>query len=1335
MATSNEYLGIRLATEIGDAPLTDTQLHTTIYHIDGKLPQNQPNNSTNNLIYVYGRSPVVGSSNEQLRWVAFNQFNSGTLLFQGGETGNRNTYTIESIVYKSVNTTLAIIDNLSRPVFNKYIIPSNVLNASTKGTYNISWVMPNVDTLNSTNVTARLQVLESNYLSKTPITVEIRVLWRFESNDPQFPGSAGEPAVPQLFSYTIDTANVTVSNNPNTPLSTQSKLVSIDSHACSVDSPTFNIDFQTLLNGEVNSSTFTFIPPPSTDVGQGTSFDYFIGIPQDFLNDPETFPPGTFTIDPYRIGFKNLIANRELGFGTAVYGTTTPNSFTSTGLLTIRDTVGGFQFQLLPRSWKSSLNYNYTGNDQTYVGANWNPKSGLAGQIEVSFPVYIKDHIIGELITKDVTFIVDVQYKNGARDGIPRSGVVNSIIGVDKDGVPLPNYGNDSNAITVEVDESYQYYTTPNSPETGKWILAGEPFGSPTAPIVQRRFLRWVNSDKDLAAGEFKITKIELFDYDKWKGNFELDYYDFDTNVSIAPSGPSALFPLRILRGVNPKFQGRIHYEFRWSDSTGTCESHRMVDRFEVAIDTRSDYILDAKLQPTIQQIRVENENTNRVIEPYTPITLTVMENSRIDSQYSLPLQYVPNARLPGGSSTTELKRGEFSIINISGIVGHTLSVVDGNVVITPTQTQLVQPTTTVTVQIEAFGGSKYTTSLSAEIRRILPTNKVVATTSTPQTIDVNVDYNNNVLNVSVPSVSISARENDVNGQSQDLFYDVNLSFPQRYRIKSTSPISNLITQTTFSTRDIAITSTGIFTADQNILVTIEYTDSNNIRGEKTTTFRLRRIAPQNAIIAHTINPTSITLDTNDKTNLVIYPFDIPVLSVGLTERLNQTLPPQDLRYNPVIPLGNGEWRITNITGPNRFEVDTKTPTTPNFKPRVFSLPQQGTGTVFTEYVDSNGKPGTGTISFPILRKAIPNDEALVRFPTNLDYLPNQTQVVLVSDTFQILDAEPAGIYDELKDLIITGEELLKNTTNYTSLNYSDTLSGTSVWKVRSIRISNATNNQFVNYIGYELETMSKSVKIKFLSNEIRSKLKVEVFIDYIDAYMNDGTRTITHYIEPKVDYPIITKIEFPERINAADYIGFDVNFTVVYESKYTSQIALYILQEGTFNLYNNRRYGPNDTVQFNMKQLVGKYPIPTEDNDIYTFDMILVPERRETNGTITVGQKQTITIVFNKSNVQIDRLFIIQNLYDVIQPKFNFDVYRDETRKYLTHYLHMDNKEPIVIANWEKDSVTFSEYEEDDLGNQILIRENPTLVLKMYEPLPEDVQPNTSVWITKARS
>jgi hypothetical protein len=591
------------------------------------------------------------------------------------------------------------------------------------------------------------------------------------------------------------------------------------------------------------------------------------------------------------------------------------------------------------------------------------------------------------------------------------------------------------------------------------------------------------------------------------------------------------------------------------------------------------------------------------------------------------------------------------------------------------------------------------------------------------------------VLNVSVPSVSISARENDVNGQSQDLFYDVNLSSSRRYRIKSISPTSNLITQTTFSTRDIVIASTGTFTADQNILVTIEYTDSNNIRGEKTTTFILRRIAPQNTIINHSINPTSITLDTNDKTNLVIYPFDIPILSVGLTERLNQTLPPQDLRYNPGIPLGNGEWRITNITGPQSFEVDTKTPTTPNFKPRVVSLPQQGTGTVFTEYVDSNGKSGTGTISFPIFKNAIPNDVAPVRFPTNLDYLPNQTQVIYVSDTFEILDYGRDGIYDELKDLIITGEELLKNTTNYRSLNYSDTLSGTSVWNVRSIRISNAANNQFVNYIGYELETLSKSVKIKFLANEIRSKLKVEVSIDYIDVYMNEGNRTVIHYIEPKVDDPIITLIEYPEIINAADYIGFDVNFTVVYESKYASQIALYILEEATFNLYNNRRYGPNDTVQFNMKQLVEKYPIPTEDNDVYTFDMILVPERREPNGTITVGQKQTITIVFNKSNVQIRRPFIIRNLYDVIQPKFNFDVYRDETRKYLTHYLHMDNKEPIVIANWEKDSVTFSEYEEDDLGNQILIRENPTLVLKMYEPLPEDVQPNTSVWITKARS
>jgi hypothetical protein len=1308
MATSNEHLGIRLATEIGDAPLTDAQLRTTIYHIDGKLPKNQPENSTNNVVSVYGRKITSQDFNDvisQLSWSPFDRFNSGVSYYGNMYTGRPDTYTIEHIVYKRGTETLAIIDRIQTPTFPKFI--------------------------EAGNSNYRLQILKPNFLSGGPFTVEVRVWWQYGKSINNGQEYVPDTAYPATFSYTIDSANVTVSNNPNTPLGSQSKSVSIDSHACSVDSPTFNVDFQTLLNGVVNSSTFTFVPPPSTDVGQGSSFGYFIGIPQDFLNDPIKFPPGTFTIDPYRISFNNLIANRNLDFGTAAYGTTTPNSFTSTGLLTIRDTVGGFQFQLLPRNWKSSLNYNYTGNDQTYVGANWNPESDLAGQIEVSFPVYIKDHIVGELVTKNVTFTVDVQYKNGARDGIPRAGVIHHVVGVDRDGIPLPNYGNDSNAITVEVDEQYQYHAI-----LKKWILAGERFGGPTDPIVESKILRWVNSDKDLAAGEFKITKIELFDYDTWKGNFELDYYDFDTNVSIAPSGPEARFPLRILRGVNSKFQGRIHYEFRWSDATGTCPSHTMVDRFEVAIDTRSDYILDAKLDPQSQQIRVENENTNRVIEPYTPITLTVMEKSRIDSQYSLPLQYVPNARTPNGDTTvTQLKHGEFSILNISGIVGYTLSVVDGNVVITPTQTQLVQLTTPVLVEIEAFGGSKYRTTLSAEIRRVLPSNTYVAAVSTPQTIDVNVDYNNNVLSVSAPSVSITARESDAAGQSQDLFYDPTLSSIRRYRIKSVSPTSNLITQTTFNTKDIAIASTGTFTSDQTLLVTIEYNDSNNIRGEKTTTFILRRIAPQNTIINHIINPTSITLDTNDKTNDVIAPFDIPTLNVSLHERLNQSLPPQDLRYNPVLPLGNGEWRITNITGPDTFEVDTRTPSTPTFKPRVFKLPQQGTGTVFTEYVDSNGKPGTGTISFPIFRNAIPNDVAPVRFPTNLDYLPNQTQVVLVSDTFEILDADPPGIYDELKDLIITGEELLKNTTNYRSLNYSDTLSGTSVWKVRSIRISNAVNNQFVNYIGYELETMSKSVKIKFLSNEIRSKLKVEVFIDYIDTYMNDGTRTITHYIEPKVDYPIITKIEFPERINAADYIGFDVNFTVLYESKYATQIAIYILEEGTFNLYNNRRYGPNDTVQFNMKKLVEKYPIPTEDNDVYTFDMILVPERRETNGTITVGQKETITIVFNKSNVQIDRRFIIQNLYDVIQPKFNFDVYRDETRKYLTHYLHMDNKEPVVIANWEKDTVTFSEYEEDDLGNQILIRENPTLVLKMYEPLPEDIQPNTSVWITKARS
>jgi hypothetical protein len=1323
MATSNEHLGIRLATEIGDAPLTDAQLRTTIYHIDGKLPKSQPTNSTNDLIYVYGRPPAVGSSNTQLRWASFNEFNSGTLLFQSGETGSRNTYSIESIVYKSGSKTLAIIDKLSRPVFNKYIIPPNILNATTSGTYNISWSMPNVDTLNATTVTARLQVTESNYLLNTPITVEIRVWWRFESDDPQFPGSAGEPD-DALFTFTIDTANVVVNTKAATPLS-QSANIELDSHGCAKSDPNFRIDFETLLNGTVNSDSFTFVPPnPPPNNPTIGGLGYFNYIEQVFIDG---IPSGSITIDPSKITFKNVISNRSLDWGTAVYGTTTLNSFTTPDLLRIEDTPSGFNFTLFRDNFRNALNAFETGNDASSGGSNTNI-SGNTGKIEITFPIYIKDHVVGELFTKNVTFSIDVRRVGRVAD--TRTGTL---------GYTTPQNGETTVFVYKDTYELLPASTYSQHDNLGIYVTSTEVWSYGSTNQLQLlptpRPMVPVQSNLDLLPGQFKVTNIEIFNYNEWKDHFEIKNYNFETNESVVDGAGGSFFPIKINKFVRDTLEGRITYQIRYSDSVGTtCPSYTIIDRFLFRRQIESDYILDSKLMPDNQIISVQNETDPVITQEYEPIKLVAREVHKTNVNQPLILTYVPNARLnnSGQVGVAQLNDGEYSILNINPTVDlNTSNPLE--LTLTPTQRRLVQPNTPVSVEIEAKGKyGTYRQTVRANIQRRLPTTKVVSVSSIPQEVLVYVDANNNVLEVSHPSIQINAVETDLsNNQNSELFYDSALTTFRRYRIDSISPTSTLISQNTFPNRSITINQTGTFTTDQTISVSVSYKDSNNIPGTTLTSFRLKKVLPQDLFIDHTITPSTITVDVNELTNNIINPNSFPTVTVTLSEK-QQSLPSNPLTYNQSEQLNNGQWKITNITFlPNQsFSVPTITPTVPRFTPIGFNLPRDITASVYTEYVDSNGKSGTKIIPFYITRNGIPNERADIRFRTNLD----ETQRVLVDDKFNILDI--VEIDNEIKDLVISGEQLLKNAPNYTSLNYSESLQGTSVWKVRSIRISNAVTNQFVNYIGYaDLEIMSKSIKIKFLANEIRSKLKVEVFIDYIDAYMNEGTRTVIHYIEPLVDDPIITLIEYPEIINAADYIGFDVNFTVSYESKYATQIAIYILEEGTFNLYNNRRYGPNDTVQFNMKQLVEKYPIPTEDNDVYTFDMVLVPERRETNGTITVGQKETITIVFNKSNVQIDRRFIIQNLYDVIQPKFNFDVYRDETRKYLTHYLHMDNKEPVVIANWEKDSVTFSEYEEDDLGNQILIRENPTLVLKMYEPLPEDIQPNTSVWITKARS
>ena len=114
------------------------------------------------------------------------------------------------------------------------------------------------------------------------------------------------------------------------------------------------------------------------------------------------------------------------------------------------------------------------------------------------------------------------------------------------------------------------------------------------------------------------------------------------------------------------------------------------------------------------------------------------------------------------------------------------------------------------------------------------------------------------------------------------------------------------------------------------------------------------------------------------------------------------------------------------------------------------------------------------------------------------------------------------------------------------------------------------------------------------------------------------------------------------------------------------------------------------------------------------------------------------------KDNVNLDDVFysLVKEIRDTTIEQlcdgFDFDttLFDDDTSKYLTHLAHFGDGDNKLITTWDTDDQTFAEYS----SNNLLQLPDPNsktggfdaLVLKMYEPLPKDVQPNQELWVSK---
>ena len=227
---------------------------------------------------------------------------------------------------------------------------------------------------------------------------------------------------------------------------------------------------------------------------------------------------------------------------------------------------------------------------------------------------------------------------------------------------------------------------------------------------------------------------------------------------------------------------------------------------------------------------------------------------------------------------------------------------------------------------------------------------------------------------------------------------------------------------------------------------------------------------------------------------------------------------------------------------------------------------------------------------------------------------------------------------------------------------------------------------------------------------------------------------------------PDITLIEYPETIVGEDYKGYNVDFGVNWESINTNYIDIYVgkVSDKTRILKGAPAMGSQ---QFNIGKILKQAGESlVESLDWVYFELYLIPYNEE-GDELTQGKVESIKIAFDKGNILLRRPEVMRDISDAICHQFDSDILGQDNSKYLTHLMHFGDGDNKVIATWCTDYETFSEYKDviqqvaNDDGEYVeqivnkKIKEEKTLVFKMYEPLPRSVQPNQQIWVSKIQS
>jgi hypothetical protein len=262
-----------------------------------------------------------------------------------------------------------------------------------------------------------------------------------------------------------------------------------------------------------------------------------------------------------------------------------------------------------------------------------------------------------------------------------------------------------------------------------------------------------------------------------------------------------------------------------------------------------------------------------------------------------------------------------------------------------------------------------------------------------------------------------------------------------------------------------------------------------------------------------------------------------------------------------------------------------------------------------------------------------------------------------------------------------------------------------------------STKNFNVNTLGLKtnervLPTLEQQPEKPLLQKLITNEVDVET----IDISSKSINLIINVVDDTYVNVPDIIEVSYPKLVKGADFVGYDVDFDIKWKSVDTTFVRIFVNDSKDYI-----QAGPNDSVTLNVKQLIEKFGIDTEENqDIVNIKLNVIPYSTFGNEEIT-GPIEIIPIVFDKGDLTIPRDVAVNRLVEGFISQFTKHEF-DES-KYLTHLLHLGNGDNKVITTW----VGLI----DSNGNA----GNDSLILKLYEPLPNSVQLNQKVWISKIQT